>query len=189
MADRAPESATIRLEEAQGSILTAWSAKHVPVTLPASPDGAPVGVSVITSACRREATAASAGAAWRAGLSRAALSCTHIEQSDRQVANPPTVPRIFLEVWSVTAEVASHVVSATWAPTIGWGAGQFLLQVQGLLCEGFELRACVDPTTPLPTIARALRARMQWVVDREPGGFQVLTGPGIAVTKFSITKA
>lgn len=185
MANRAPPSETHYLGEESSGDAFAYTWDATPVVVPSTPATVPDGVSAVLSLPRNLSKGPKCR---RAGLSRASLYVVNVEQSDATVSVPSKPPVVIFELWTVGGETASRVFGAKWSPPVwsGNGARGFLLQVSGLLADGFEWRACVDPTSGAPSIPRQLRFHLHWVVDREGGGFEILVGANIEITVIDI---
>lgn len=151
----------------------AWDAVPVPVPLSDEDEGA----SAISS---YTPTGAKGPHCIRAGLSRAAIHIVRLSQFDGAAAIPPVPPRVSLSVWGRVGEISSLIATAQWSPATWTTAAGFLIQVAGVLVEGFELRWRVDGTSPAPAVPRQLRAHLRWIVDREGAGFELLSGPNVA---------
>lgn len=178
MGSPAPESASHYLDLPGSGNAFAYSWDHTPVPVPSSPVADPEGVSAIISQSR----SLSKGPHCRqSGISRASLTVIELEQADRKLATPTVPPTIALELWGVSGEIRTRVVSAKWTP-VSWAVARgFVLQVSGLLLEGYELRWAIDTAVPIGATRAPLLARVRWVVDRAGGGFQSLAGPNVTI--------
>lgn len=158
-----------------------WDAVPIPVPLSGDHEGAAAVTSFVPPGAKGPHCI-------RAGLSRCAVHIVRLSQFDTAAAVPSQPPQIEFSVWSLAGEVASQVVAGQWSPPTWVGASGLLIQLAGVLCEGFELRWRVDGTSAPPAVPRQLRAHMRFVVDRVGGPFELLYGPNVANVVSSLTK-
>lgn len=77
-------------------------------------------------------------------------------------------PRVDLEIWALSGGVGTRLVEVDLPPFAWNGSGRGLVcGVAGILAEGFEVRARVDPTTANPC---EILTRVRMVVDRRSSG-------------------
>lgn len=120
----------------------------------------------------------------KGGLARVSVGFPYFKGDNGQVLSP----RVDLEVYALSGGVSTLLATFDLPPFAWAGSGRGLVcGVSGILAEGFEVRAAVDPSGPT---ACEILTRVRMVVDRaagDPGAWAVagavITG-GVSFTGF-----